>query len=66
MISLQNFGTELLVKQVGIAMDYGMDGQGSIPSMGKIFLFSTSPRPVLESAQPPIQWIQRVSKAAGV
>jgi hypothetical protein len=38
-------------------MGYGLDGQGSIPGRGKIFLFSTASRPVLGPTQPPIQWI---------
>jgi hypothetical protein len=42
----------------GIAMDHGIDGQGSSPWMGKIFLFSTAPRPILGPTQPPIQLVR--------
>jgi hypothetical protein len=40
---------------------YGLDDRvvgSSSPDRGKIFLFSTSSRPVLGPAQPPIQWVQ--------
>jgi hypothetical protein len=36
-----------LVSSVDIAMGYGLDGPSSIPSGGKIFLFSTASRPAL-------------------
>jgi hypothetical protein len=32
---------------VGIAIGYGLNGRGSIPSMGKIFLLSTAASPAL-------------------
>jgi hypothetical protein len=32
-------------------------GRSSSPGRGKIFLSSTSPRPVLGPTQPPIQWV---------
>jgi hypothetical protein len=38
---------------VGIATVYGMDSRCSIPGMGKIFLFFTTPRPALGPSQPP-------------
>jgi hypothetical protein len=34
----------------------GLDGPGSIPVSGKIFLFSTASRPTLGPTQPLIQW----------
>jgi hypothetical protein len=37
-------------------MGYGLDGQGSIASKSKIFLF-TACRPALELTQPPFQWV---------
>jgi hypothetical protein len=43
---------------VGILMDYGLDGQGSILKRGKNFLFSTASRPVLGPTKPHIQWVQ--------
>jgi hypothetical protein len=43
---------------VGILMDYGLDGQGSIFSRGKNFLFSMASRPVLGPTKPHIQWVQ--------
>jgi hypothetical protein len=43
---------------VSIAMDYRLDGRGSILGRGKIFLFSTAPRPGLGSTQSSIQWVQ--------
>jgi hypothetical protein len=44
---------------VGIATGYGLDDRGVEFESGrvKMFLFSTSYRPVLESTQPPIQWV---------
>jgi hypothetical protein len=42
---------------VGIVTDYEMDGWGSNPSRGKIFLFSTTSRPTIGPIQPPIQWV---------
>jgi hypothetical protein len=36
---------------------YGLDGRGSIPDRGKIFLFPATLRPTLGSTQPPIQWV---------
>jgi hypothetical protein len=46
--------------RIGIATDYGLDGRGvgvQVPVGGKIFLLSTSSRPVLGPTQPPIQWV---------
>jgi hypothetical protein len=40
---------------VSIATGYGLDGRGSIPRRGKIFLFSTVSTPTLRLTQPPIQ-----------
>jgi hypothetical protein len=42
---------------VGIATGYELDGRGSIPGRGKIFLFSTASRPALGFTEPPTQWI---------
>jgi hypothetical protein len=42
---------------VGIATGYGLDSRGSIPSRGKIFLFSISSELTLEPALQPIQWV---------
>jgi hypothetical protein len=44
---------------VGTATSYGLDGRGSIPGKGKIFLFFTAPRPALGPTQPHIQWVPR-------
>jgi hypothetical protein len=38
-----------------VATGYGLDGRGSIPSRGKIFLLSTSSS--LGPTQPPTQWV---------
>jgi hypothetical protein len=46
-----------VITDFGIAMGYGMDGWDLIPSRGKIFLYSTTPRLALGPAQLPIQWI---------
>jgi hypothetical protein len=46
-----------LDKSVGIVTGHGLDGLGSIPNRGKIFLFSTASRPALGPTQPPIQWV---------
>jgi hypothetical protein len=48
-----------LVRAVGIATGYGLDGRrlGVRVPVFKNFLFSTSSRPVLGSTQPPIQWV---------
>jgi hypothetical protein len=45
---------------VGIATGYGLDDQGvgvGVQVGSRIFPFSKSPRPALESTQPPIQWV---------
>jgi hypothetical protein len=42
---------------VDIATGYGLDGRGSIPGKGQIFLFSTASIPVLGPVQPAIQWV---------
>jgi hypothetical protein len=44
------------VGTVGIVMGYGLEGWGSIPGRGKIFLFTAS-RPTLGTIQPSIQWV---------
>jgi hypothetical protein len=44
---------------VGIATDYGLDGQGSNPSGAEIFRPS---RPALEPTQPPVQWVPSPSQ----
>jgi hypothetical protein len=36
-----------------------LDGQGSIPGMGKFFLFSTACRPVLRPTHSPSHWVPR-------
>jgi hypothetical protein len=41
-------------------MGYGLDSRGSIPGMGKIFLFSTASRLALGLTRPPIEWIPGV------
>jgi hypothetical protein len=40
-------------------MGYGLDGRGSNPGRGKIFLFSTVSRAALGPTQPPNQWVPR-------
>jgi hypothetical protein len=40
-----------------IVMAYRLDGQDSIPDMGKIFHIFISSRPALGPTQLPIQWI---------
>jgi hypothetical protein len=42
---------------VGIGTGYGLDGQGSNPGKGKIFLFPTTSRLALGPTQSPIQWV---------
>jgi hypothetical protein len=42
---------------VGIATGYGLDGRGSNPGRGKIFLFSTASGQALGPTQPPIQQV---------
>jgi hypothetical protein len=39
------------------APGYGLDGRGSIPGSGKIFLLFKPPRPALGPIKPPIQWV---------
>jgi hypothetical protein len=46
-----------VVRGVGIATDYGLDGMGKNPDRGKIFLSFTASSPALGPTQPPIQWI---------
>jgi hypothetical protein len=42
----------------GIATGCGLDGQGSTPGRGTIFLFSTASSPALgTTTQPPIKWV---------
>jgi hypothetical protein len=40
-----------------IATDYGLDGRGSFPGMGKLSLFTIASRLALVPTQPPIQWV---------
>jgi hypothetical protein len=42
---------------VGIAMGYRLDGQGSIPGSGKIFLLSLASWTALGLTQLPIKWV---------
>ncbi|PNF32656.1 hypothetical protein B7P43_G15062, partial [Cryptotermes secundus] len=43
---------------VDSATDYGLDGRGvGVPASGRIFVLSTSTRPVLGPTQPPTQWV---------
>jgi hypothetical protein len=44
---------------VSIVTGYGLDGWHSIPSRGKIFLFSTASRLALGPTQSPIKWVLR-------
>jgi hypothetical protein len=47
---------------VGIATGYGLNDRGvgvRVPVGSRILFFSTSSRPALGSAQPPIQWVPR-------
>jgi hypothetical protein len=42
---------------VWIATGDELDGLGSIPDKGDIFVFSKASRPALGPTQPPIQWV---------
>jgi hypothetical protein len=42
---------------VGIVTGYGLDGLGSYPIRGKVFLFSMMSKPALGPTQPLIQWV---------
>jgi hypothetical protein len=42
---------------VGTATGYGIDGWGSIPGKGKIFLYSSASISTLGLTQPPTQWV---------
>ena len=44
---------------VGITTDYGLDGPGSDPSGDEIFRL---PRPAVGPSQPPVQWVQVLSR----
>jgi hypothetical protein len=46
---------------VSTVISYWLDGQGLIPTKGKILLFSTAGRPALGPTQPPIQWVRAIS-----
>jgi hypothetical protein len=41
----------------GIATGYDLDGHGSNPGRGKIFIFNTASRQALGPTQPSIQWV---------
>jgi hypothetical protein len=43
---------------LGIGTGDGLEGRGSNPSIGKIFVFSTKSRPTPETTQPSIQWVR--------
>jgi hypothetical protein len=49
-----------LDSSVDIVTGYGLDGRGSIPGSGKIFLFSAGSGLTLGPTQPPIQWVPRI------
>jgi hypothetical protein len=42
---------------VDVATGYRLDGRGSIPSKGKIFLFSIASRPALGPTHPPLPFV---------
>ena len=44
---------------VGIAIDYGLDGQRSNPGGDEIFCLS---RPTLGPTQPPVKWVPGLSR----
>jgi hypothetical protein len=44
---------------VGIATDYGMEGQGIKSRSGRDF--SRKSRPALRPAQPPVKWVPGIS-----
>jgi hypothetical protein len=44
-------------RSVGIATAYVLDGRGSNPGGGMIFLFSTACPPAVRPTQPPTQWV---------
>jgi hypothetical protein len=53
---------------VGIATGHGAErprGRISSPGRGKIFLLSTSSRPVLTPIKPPIQWVPGALSSGG-
>jgi hypothetical protein len=43
---------------VGTATGYELNGRGSIPGLGKIFLFSTGFRPAIGPTQTHSQWVR--------
>jgi hypothetical protein len=45
----------------GVSTGYGQDSRVWIPGRGKMFLFSTTSRPVLGHTPPPIQWVPGAS-----
>jgi hypothetical protein len=47
----------ILLSIAGIAMGYGLEGQGSNNGIGKIFLLSIASRPKLGPTQSSIQWM---------
>jgi hypothetical protein len=50
----------VFIRELGLLNRYSvrLDGLGSIPIKGKIFLFSTASIPFLGTTQPHIQWAQ--------
>jgi hypothetical protein len=42
---------------ISIVTDCGIDDQSSIPTRGRIFIFSIVSRLALQSTHPPVQWV---------
>jgi hypothetical protein len=59
---VNNNNNKSLDRSIYIATDYELDGRVSIPGRGKIFLYSTASRPVMEPTPPPIQLIPEVKR----
>jgi hypothetical protein len=50
----------------GVSTGYGLDSRGWIPGRGKMFLFSTTSRPVLGPTQPPSYPVSTGALSLGV